>query len=197
MIEKTKLTVLLTVLLLGLLGSSAQAQQPVCITFEPPLFPLGTTYGAPVGQVSGDLAFTASGIKGYVFKFILTNGNPAFNRAFIDFAPVAFSPGQSLRTNNINLRLDFTSLGFIPTRVTLSYLDLGGNENLAVNTSGIYVGEITSAPAGLGGASVTVTSTPVPPPISGKRGTVTVTGPVVKSLMIGGQEFWIDNVCVQ
>jgi hypothetical protein len=196
MIANTKLAVLLTVLLLGLLSSPSQAQ-PACIAFEPPPFPLGTTYGAPVGQVSGDLVFVASGISGYVYKFILTNGNPAFNRAFIDFAPVAFSPGQSLRTNNINLLFDFTGLGFTATKVTLSYLDLGGNENLAVNSSGIYVGEITSAPAGLGGASVTVTSTPVPPPISGKRGTVTVKGPVVKSLLIGGQEFWIDSVCAQ
>jgi hypothetical protein len=196
MIANIKLTVLFTIFLLSLFGSPSQAQQ-VCITFEPPPFPLGTTYGAPVGQVSGDLAFVANGIKGYVFKFIQSNGNPAFNRAFIDFAPVAFSPGQSLRTNNINLRFDFSALGFIPTRVTLSYLDLGGNENLAVNTSGTYVGEITSAPAGLGGASVTVTSVPVPPPMSGKRGTVTIAGPVVKSVMIGGQEFWIDNVCVQ
>jgi hypothetical protein len=196
MIAKTRFTVLFMFLLLGLLSASAQAL-PVCVTFEPPPFPLGTTYGAPVGQVSGDLALVSNNISGYVFKFILSNGNPAFNRAYIDSAPVVFSAGQSLRENNINLWFDFTSLGFIPTKVTFSYLDLGGNENLAVNTSGIYVGELTSAPAGLGGASVSVTSTPVPPPISGKRGTVTVKGPAVKALLIGGQELWIDSVCAQ
>lgn len=195
MISKTKLVVLFTVLCLAALVLPSQAQ-PVCVTFEPP-FAIGNTYGAPVGQVSGDLAFVSNNIRGYVYKFIQANGNPAFNRAFIDFAPVAFSPGQSLRTNNINLRFDLTGLGFNVTRVTLYYLDLGGTENLAVNTSGIYVGELTAAPAGLGGATVAVSSTPVPPPIHGKMGTVVVKGPVVKSLLIGGQELWIDSVCAQ
>jgi hypothetical protein len=32
--------------------------------------------------------------------------------------------------------------------------------------------------------------------MSGKRGTVTLKGPV-KSMMIGGQELWIDSVCAQ
>ncbi|MES1211389.1 MAG: hypothetical protein ABUL63_03540, partial [Acidobacteriota bacterium] len=97
--------------------------------------------------------------------------------------------------NNINLLFDFSALGFKVSKVALSYLDLGGYENLAVNDSG-YVGELTAAPPALGGASVTVTNIAVPPPMSGKRGTVTLKG-TVKSMMIGGQELWIDSVCAQ
>ncbi|HEX4962490.1 MAG TPA: hypothetical protein VF173_16770 [Thermoanaerobaculia bacterium] len=170
--------------------------QPVCITFEPPPFVLGTTYGAPVGQVSGDLAFVTSGISGFVYKFSQVGGGTAFSRAFIDTAPVSFSPGQSLRFNNIDLQFDFSGVGFSVKKVTLSYLDLGGYENLAINGSSVYVGELTAAPAILGGVNVAVTSTPVPPPTLGKMGTVTLKG-AVRTLRIGGQEFWIDSVCAQ
>jgi len=191
---KTKLTALLITPLLALLLTPPAQAQSTCVTFEPPLT-LGSTYGAPAGHSSGDLAFVSNGIRAYVYNFNLLSSGTAFNRAFIDFAPVAFSPGQSLRTNNINLLFDFSKLGFIVSKVTFSYLDLGGYENLAVNGSG-YVGELTSAPPALGGASVTVTNIAVPPPMSGKRGTVTLKGPV-RSLLIGGQELWIDSVCAQ
>jgi hypothetical protein len=193
MYPRTKLAALLTVPLLALLLAPPSQAQPACITFEPPLA-LGTTYGAPVGQSSGDLAFVSSGISAYVHKFNLLPSGTAFNRAFIDFAPVAFSPGQSLRINNINMLFDLSAVGFSVSKVTFSYLDLGGYENLAVNGSGVYVGELTSAPAALGGASVTVTQAALPPPRSGKMGTVTLKGPI-KSFRIGGQELWIDNVC--
>src|SRR5215210_1432037 len=99
---------------------------------------------------------------------------------------------MSLRTININMLFDLQNLGFPVRRVTLSYLDLGGYENLAVNASGIYRGQIAAAPAFLGNANVSVTSAATPPPVSGRTGTVTITGPLIKSFLIGGQEFWID-----
>jgi hypothetical protein len=190
---KKKLAFLLPLLAI-LFALPSQAQ--TCIKFEAPAFPLGTTYGAPVGQVSGDLAFSFNLIDAYVFNFHTFGPGIAFNRAYIDNAPVAFSPGQSLRLNNISLELDLRNLGFTVRRVTFAYLDLGGYENLAINGS-LYVGEITSAPAVLGGANVAVSSTPLPPPRSGKTGTVTITGNIVKSVRIGGQELWIDSVCAQ
>lgn len=193
--SKIQISVLLILPLLAVLAVPSQAA-PVCVTFEPPLL-LGTTYGAPAAQVSGDLAFVSNGVRVYVYKFSLITSGTAFNKAYIDFAPVGFSPGQSIRTNNINLLFDFTALGFKPSKVTLSYLDLGGYENLAVNGSlPVYVGELTSAPAVIAGVSVAVSQTPVPPPMSGKMGMAVLKG-TVKSLMIGGQELWIDNVCVE
>jgi hypothetical protein len=195
MTRKSRIAVLLAVSVLALLLAPPSQAQQACVTFEPP-FLLGTVYGAPVGQASGDLAFTSNLIRGYVYNFRVLPAGTAFNRAYIDFAPVAFSPGQSLRTNNINLLFDFTGLAFKPSKVIVSYLDLGGYENLAVNGSGIYAGELTAAPPFLGGATVTVTSSPLPPPRSGKTGTVTIRG-AVQSLLIGGQELWIDNVCAQ
>ena len=187
-----------SVLLLALVGTlftlPSQAQ-PVCINFGPPP-PLGTTYGAPVGQSSGDLAFSTNGIDAYVYNFSLLPAGTAFYRAYTHMAPVSL-PGQSLRTIYINMLFDLRSLGFIVRKVTLSYLDLGGYENLAVNASGVYRGQLAAAPAVLGNANVSVTSAATPPPVSGRTGTVTITGSDIKSFMIGGQEFWIDNVCAQ
>ena len=65
-----------------------------------------------------------------------------------------------------------------------------------MNGSPVVIGNLTAAPPVLGGVAVSVTATPVPPPAGGLRGTVTLTG-VVKKLEIGGQEFWIDDLCAQ
>jgi len=192
---KKKLAFLFPVL--AILFALPSAAQPVCVTFEPPAFVIGDVYGTPVGQVSGDLAFTSSGIDGYVYKFFLINSSTTFNRAYIDHAPVAFSAGQSLRTNNINLLFDFTHLGFIVKRVIFSYLDLGGYENLAPNPGSVYVGELSSAPPVINGASVAVTASPVPPPIIGKMGSVVIRASNIRTVLIGGQELWIDSVCAQ
>ena len=188
---KTKLALLLA--LVGALLASPSQAQPVCINFGPPP-PAGTMYGAPVGQVSGDLAFAVNAIDAYVYNFALIPAGTQFYRANTAIAPVSL-PGQSLRTILINMLFDLQNLGFPVRKVTLSYLDLGGYENLAVNGSGVYRGQLAAAPAVLGTANVSVTSAATPPPVSGRTGTVTITGPDIDSFMIGGQEFWIDNVC--
>ncbi|MEA2560297.1 MAG: hypothetical protein QOH06_1801 [Acidobacteriota bacterium] len=188
---KTKPVLLLA--LLGTLLALPSLAQPVCVNFGPPP-PPGTMYGAPVGQVSGDLAFTVNAIDAYVYNFALLPAGTTFYRANTAWAPVSL-PGQSLRTININMLFDLQNLGFPVRRVTFTYLDLGGYENLAVNASGIYRGQIAAAPAVLGNANVSVTSAAAPPPVNGRTGTVTITGPLIKSFMIGGQELWIDNVC--
>ena len=187
---KTKFALLL-ILASALLALPSQAQ--VCINFGPPP-PAGTMYGAPVGQVSGDLAFTVNAIDAYVYNFSLIPAGTQFYRANTAIAPVSL-PGQSLRTILINMLFDLQNLGFPVKKVTLSYLDLGGYENLAVNASGIYRGQIAAAPALLGNSNVSVTSVATPPPVNGRTGTVTIIGSEIKTFMIGGQELWIDNVC--
>jgi len=166
----------------------------VCVDFEPPLA-VGTQYGSP-GHNSGDLAFTTKGvpISVYEFKF---NGDGAFRVATIEEQPsLQFSSGQCIRTNNINLEFDFSQLGFQTSQVDLRFLDTGGHENLSVNGSPIYVGELRSAPASIGGVSLVVNTESFPPPSPNIRGILTLRGEV-KTLRIGGQEFWIDQVCAK
>jgi len=188
-------TVLLAFALLGALLASSSQAQTACVKFGPPP-PLGTMYGVPAANVSGDLVLTESGINMHVYNFFKLPMGIAFNRAYTDIAPVSL-PGQSIRTNNINLLFDFRNVGFNVRKVTFSYLDLGGYENLSINGSPVYRGELSAAPAVIGGANVSVTNSPTPPPISGKTGTVTITASTIKTVMAGGQELWIDNVCAQ
>ncbi len=192
---KTQIILSLLMVLMSTACNPAPVPAPtptsvVCVDFEPPLV-LGTQYGTPAGQHPGDLAFTTNGIPVTVWDFNFTNGGGAFNLASIDSAPVRFGSGQSIRPNNINLEFDFSGLGFPTSQVQFEFLDLGGFENIAVNGSPVFAGELAAAPNPIGGISYNIVKTPVS---GGSTGVVTLSG-AVKLLRIGGQELWIDNVC--
>jgi len=162
------------------------------VDFEPPLV-AGTQYGQPAGQANGAVIFPSNGIPVSIHDFVFTGGGGTFNSARIEPPPVPFSSGQSIRTNNINLEFDFTSLGFPTSEVKFDFLDEGGFENISVNGSPVFAGELSAAPNPIGGVNIAVSSVPV---AGGKKGTVILLGAVNK-LRIGGQEFWIDQVCVK
>jgi hypothetical protein len=161
----------------------------ICVDFEPPLA-VGTEFGGPAGHSSGTVVITTNGIAVSVADFEI-GGNTFLNLASVDTAPPALGAGQVLRVNNISLDVDFSALPFAAHEVRFEYLDLGGTENLAVNGSAVFVGDLASAPPTLGGVAVSVTASPV---AGGTRGTVVLTGNVT-SLRIGGQELWIDDIC--
>jgi hypothetical protein len=170
----------------------AAGAREVCVDFEAPLT-VGTQYGAPAGHHSGDVVFTTNGIPVSVHDFDFSGGGGTFNVAHIDVAPVPFGSGQSMRANNINLEFDFNNIGFAPNEVKFEFLDLGGSENISVNGSPIFAGELSSVPSPIGGVNVSVSTTPV---TGGKKGIVILTG-LVQKIRVGGQEFWIDNVCAR
>lgn len=165
---------------------------PVCVDFEPPLA-AGTQYGLPAGQPIGTVIFTTNGVPVSIHDFVFVGGGGTFNLAKIEVAPVPFGSGQSIRTNNINLEFDFSGIGFSPSQVQFEFLDLGGSENISVNGSPVFAGELSAAPSPIGTVNIAVASTPV---AGGKKGTVVLTGAVNK-LRVGGQEFWIDQVCAK
>lgn len=184
---KTVLTIaccIVTILILsGCLGNT------VCVDFEAPLT-VGTQYGTPAGQTPGTTIFTTNGIPVSIYDFSFVGGGGTFNLAEIDNAPVAFGAGQSIRSNNINLEFAFQAV----SSVTFDFLDLGGFENISVNgSSPIYAGELSAVPTPIGGVNVSVSTTPV---AGGTKGTVKLSG-TIDRLRIGGQEFWIDNVCAK
>ncbi|SIO55773.1 CARDB protein [Rhodovulum sp. ES.010] len=175
--------------------SAAAGAGGSCIGFGPPPA-AGTQYGTPAGQGPGTVVLaTSDGIEMSVETFRWTNGGTTFNRGRVEVPPVAFGSGQALRSNNLNFEFDFTGLDFPVSRVTFDFLDMGGSEDLSVNGQPVpvYAGDLTGAPSPIGGVVVQVTSTAVP---GGKRGTVTLTG-TIERIRIGGQEFWLDNVCAQ
>lgn len=165
---------------------------PACVDFEPPLA-AGTQYGTPAAQAPGTAIFASQGIKVSIQNFVFAGGGGIFNSARIETPPAAFGNGQTIRTNNLNLEFDFTSIGYPTSQVQFDFLDQGGSENISVNGSPVFAGELSAAPNPIGGVNIAISSVPA---TGGKSGTVTLTG-VVKTLRIGGQEFWIDNVCAK
>ena len=156
----------------------------VCIDFEDPPFTLGTQFGANYGDSPGDVAFTEQGVVVSVENFTLG--------AFTGFSLAEVSndgnlPGQSMWVSNINLKFDFSGLGFTVDRVTFDFQDFGGAENVAVNGSAIVEGELASGT--VGGVPLTVNRS-----LSLGLGDGTLVGNV-QDLTIGGQEFFLDNVC--
>lgn len=164
----------------------------VCVDFEPPLA-LGTQYGTPAGQAPGTVIFTSNGVPVSIHNFDFVGGGGTFNSARIEAAPAAFGSGQSMGINNINLEFDFSAVGFPASQVQFEFLDLGGSENIAVNGSPTFAGDISATPNPIGGVNVAVSTVSV---AGGKKGTVILLGAVNK-LRIGGQEFWIDQVCAR
>ncbi|HST59979.1 MAG TPA: hypothetical protein VLK84_14840 [Longimicrobium sp.] len=171
-------------------GPALAAAAPACVEFTPPA--PGTIWGSPVGHVPGQHVYTESSIDVLVQPFHWLGGGGAFNYAEIDLPPVVFANGQAAWTNNINLQFYFGNLGWLPNKVWFNYLDLGGHENLSVNGSAFYIGDIAAAPPVVGGRNVHVTSTPV---WGGTTGQVTIYGGSIKHFTTGGQEYYIDKVC--
>jgi hypothetical protein len=157
-----------------------------CFDFEAPLA-LGTKY--VVRNSVGNKNYIDASIE----DFTNSGGTTTSGFAYIDSAALLTGNGQNIRTNNVNLLLDFSNIGFAVGEVEFAFLDMGGNENLAVDGGPRYVNDISSAPpSNLGNVSVKVYSAPVP---GGHAGTVRLGG-FLKTLSVGGQEFWIDTVCV-
>ena len=154
--------------------------------------PLGVIFGAPAGMSPGDYCFDEDGIPVFVELFDHGSGM-SFNQFQIVPAFVSMGDFQVAAVNNINQRFDIGALGITTASVSFEFYDQGGTENLGVNGHPLYVGDLHLIPATyFPGVSVNVAWTWVGPDI---YGVVTVTGDV-QELIVGGQEFHMDNVCV-
>ena len=158
-----------------------------CITFDQE--PIGRTY-----DVNDKLEFSATNVT---FRSFTWSNNVAYNRGYANIADQRFVPngsGRSMWTNNINLHIEFPH---DIHRLTLKYGSWGGNINFAVN------GDETN----LGGRSLKDlqsgefdgTSVRVSEDCDNSKcvGELTIVGDQMRTLLIGGQEFGIDNICTQ
>lgn len=152
----------------------------------------GTTYGSPAGHAPGDLAFIEDDVVVRVRMF--DAGIALFNFSAIEPFWPGFGVDHVMNVNNINLDFDLTRLRGCAQKVTFDFLDYGGTENLKVNGSPIFVGELIAAPPVMGGVEVFVSAAPFPGG-GGIEGTVTLVGHVER-FSIGGQEFFMDRVCI-
>lgn len=157
---------------------------------------LGTNYGNGINEI-GEIIFTEDGIDVAVEYFFWEPGTGTFGSSFVDQAMLGFGSGQTMATNNINLEFNFVDLGMNVTRVTIEYLDMGGLQNLQVNGSQIFIGYVSSDPIPTIHPTIEDIEVDTIHVGGGIRGFITITaviGSTIDSLMIGGQEFWLDNI---
>ena len=153
---------------------------------------IGDQFGGPYGHVPGDLIFVEDGVPVLVETFDPGSG-PFFNYCEVMPALAGMGAGNVMLMNNISNMYDIAATGVVSTKVTFEYLDEGGTENLQVNGAALYIGDLHLAPAAIApGVTFSVVTWPAG---GGLRGIVTLTGQVDK-LLVGGQEFAVDNICV-
>ena len=165
--------------------------QPECeILSDNETLPAGLHWGSAYGNYPGEHIFTEVGIKTFLAEFDHGSGM-AFNEAGTGAPWGPSGDGNVLHLNNICVDYD-VSVHAPVAAVEFEFCKGGGLENLGVNGM-LYVGNIESIPAGFfPGFNVTVTYTSGPGYL---YGLVRVEGDVQR-LRVGGQEFYVDNLCV-
>lgn len=164
--------------------------QEACVLFTP--LQVGQQFTANTNS-PGDEIFVESGVHVTLELFQFSSGGTAFNGAIVEND----NNGKFVSLNNINMRFDFGSLGFSPTEVTFRISDFGGTENIAVNNNKVVIGEISQNFNGQTIApGIVFNFTPSSPTNqSSGIGTVTALTGDIKSFQIGGQEFFLYEVC--
>lgn len=150
-----------------------------CVEFEEQPYP--QSYGS--GQF-----FVDSGVVIELGEFFwFGGGSTTGGSCNIDNQLISGGAGLDVHSDNINLHFDFNTSY---EHLDLLYTNLGGNINAWVNGAMANVENVTDLNlTTLGGATILVQ------PATGNSGQVIVQGHI-DSFGIGGQELWIDNVCI-
>ncbi len=145
---------------------------------------------APGTQVPVGAVFTTDRKTVRVEPFQWSNGTWTNNGyARVDGSQLAGGTAPELRTNNANLNFQ---LNYPLQRLSFKFADFGGNENLKINNDFRNVANFLGLHnTTVGGVLVQVTAVQ---DVSSIRGEMVLQGPI-QGFSVGGQEFWIDDVC--
>jgi len=157
--------------------------------------PVGQTWSSALGAMPGDYLFTESGVPVHIGEIDWGTGMTGFNECRIDMSPISgFGSDHVMNINNVSNNYRISSLGITVREVTFEFVDFGGMENLQVNGAALHIGDLPTFPAAVApGVTLSVTTWPV---AGGVQGEVVLTGNV-QDLVLAGQEFWVDNICVE
>ncbi len=154
----------------------------------------GMAWGSSYGQAPGDFMFMEDGIPVHCEYFHYAGGGGTFGNCLVASTPSpVFGFDKVMAFSNINNRYDIEALDIITSQVRFEYLDYGGIENLQVNDGPLFVDDLDNM-SGNVAPGVTMSVITYPAGGGAVRGVVTLTGDVWK-LMLGGQEFFADNIC--
>ncbi len=150
------------------------------VTFED--LSIGTSYNL------GDV-FTSDGVSFTVVQFIWGNGNPSpSGTVTVSDQQLSGGSGNDIFISNVSVK---PTLPAGTTKITFNAGTYGGNMNLKVNGDFLNFNDIaTISSTTLGGVLITATGS------QGAPGTWTLEGNIT-SFEVGGQEFWVDNLCIE
>lgn len=175
----------------------AQEQLELCFDFED--LPLNQMFGRSSSSEPGDVLFEQEGVKLGVDTYTTVNGESEFfNITVLDdpFALHQSEDNRGLFVSNINIALDFSDASREVTRVAFDFQDGGGEENISVNGQPIQVVERFSELPQEIAPGVKLTLRLDSTDLISESGTLVLEG-TVQTLVIGGQELFIDNVCAR
>ena len=191
--KQTKRQLLITALALLVTISYAYTQL-VCDTLVSFETVVRDTFGVNYDN-AGDLIFTESSVDVYIDSMLWASGSKGYFWAYIDTPACEFSYGNTVWFNNVALIFDIS--GISTNGVSFKYYDMGGEENLQVNGDVVHViPDFKSLPPDVApGVACMVDSMGAEGCEGGVVGRVNLIGPV-NTLLIAGQELWIDSVCI-
>ncbi len=108
--------------------------------------------------------------------------------ADVDTSGLAGGSGQDVRVNNINLDFNF---GGDVKDLSFRFGEYGGNLNIRING---YFKSFDNF-ADINGTTFGSVNVSVTNGLGSDKGEVKLTGGIITSFAVGGQELWIDDVC--
>ena len=163
----------------------------------------GATNAVPPGSIVGN----SDGIPIMLKQFASATGSSAYGYMEVVPSPgYGFGSGKTLRLNNITTQFFLDTLVSNVDTVCIEFIDYGGFENFSINgvspplvSPNGYGGLMVFDGATIGGVDVTVIGTPHVIPATGIinafSGEIRMYGDV-DNFAIGGQELWLDNLCI-
>ena len=163
--------------------SWATASEVIGATMTFDDLPLGTQFGAPVGDLPGNLVYIQDGIF-MSAEQIIVEGAAGFLRAEVGGRYGGFFSSHALDLNNISMSFDFRQVGFEVNQVSLEFVELGPLNNFSVNDGLLF--ELPS---------LQLIPTDIAPGVTAvvAEGVITLSGDIDK-MLIGGQELAIDTI---
>jgi len=183
---------------------SAPPMVPADVLFNDAGVDVSVSVLLPLSDTDGDLDIDFDDQMGVEFVEVVPSPMPGI-----------FGNGQVLRTANAVVKYDIESVMPLVDEVCFEVLDLGGIDNISINGSTwfissadidgdgfldtpFYGGQEVLNGSMLGGVMVTATKTPVvnsAGTLIGAKILFRLTGDV-DALILGGQEYWIDDLCI-
>ena len=182
---------LLDILLVTVMLPVICIAQPI-VTFDS--IQPGTTFGTPQNNSPGDIIWTENLIDVSVHNFYSDATTTHFGYCEI-VDPIPGFPGKNLMSvNNISLQFDFNNVLISSYYVIIDFATLGGISNLQVNGAPLIIDpdlELNAPQKPAPDVSWFITTGTIP---GGRKSRVMLLGGTVKTLLIGGQNLYLDNV---